>query len=92
MKKLKFYLTNKMSLETEITFTSNLLLELNASKKSTIYSPASILNALAMVYVGSDEETARQIAQIIAEKGLLLIQFVFCFLKSDSRSKAQRYN
>ena len=70
-----------MSLETEITFTSNFLTDLNASKKSTIYSPASILNALAMVYVGSDGETARQIAQIIAEKGLLLIQFVFCFFK-----------
>uniref|UniRef100_A0A914Y4D7 Serpin domain-containing protein n=1 Tax=Panagrolaimus superbus TaxID=310955 RepID=A0A914Y4D7_9BILA len=40
----------------------------DASEKSIIFSPSSILNGLAMFYVGCDGETATEIQQIIGKE------------------------
>ena len=56
-----------MSEEAEISFALRFLSLLNASKTSTVFSPASILNSLATLFVGSAEETAQQIQEVIGK-------------------------
>jgi serine protease inhibitor len=54
-----------MSLEAESNFSFNFLRCFNAEKESVIFSPASILTALAMVHCGANSNTAEQIADVI---------------------------
>uniref|UniRef100_A0A914QZ63 Serpin domain-containing protein n=1 Tax=Panagrolaimus davidi TaxID=227884 RepID=A0A914QZ63_9BILA len=56
-----------MSLEDEVNFSLKLLSLLDAANSSTIFSPASILNSLAMIHSGAKGKTAEEIASIIDE-------------------------
>uniref|UniRef100_A0AC35F3X2 Serpin domain-containing protein n=1 Tax=Panagrolaimus sp. PS1159 TaxID=55785 RepID=A0AC35F3X2_9BILA len=56
-----------MSLESEAEFYFKLLPLLKASSNSTVFSPSSILNSLAIIYFGSDGNTAKQISDIIGK-------------------------
>uniref|UniRef100_A0A914R407 Serpin domain-containing protein n=1 Tax=Panagrolaimus davidi TaxID=227884 RepID=A0A914R407_9BILA len=56
-----------MSTKTEINFAIKFLNTLESCKKSTLFSPASILSSLAVIYAGSDE-LANQFGNLLGEE------------------------
>lgn len=55
-----------MSLEVEINFCLAFLKTLD-TQKSSVYSPASLLNALTLLYIGSSGETAEELSKVIGK-------------------------
>ena len=72
-----------MSFEAEAKFCLKFL-QIENNKKSLIYSPASLLNALALIYAGAGGKTAEEIAEIIGNSEILqfyiLIYVLNCFI------------
>ena len=56
-----------MSIENEVNFCFNVLRQEFSSKKSIVFSPAALLNNLALIYSGADGKTAEEIHQVLGK-------------------------
>uniref|UniRef100_A0AC35G0U8 Serpin domain-containing protein n=1 Tax=Panagrolaimus sp. PS1159 TaxID=55785 RepID=A0AC35G0U8_9BILA len=75
-----------MSLEAEINFCLNFLKTLD-SQKLSVYSPASLLNALTLLYIGSSGETAEELSKIVGGKDQTKAAIIDYYSKLFKRHK-----
>uniref|UniRef100_A0A914PGN4 Serpin domain-containing protein n=1 Tax=Panagrolaimus davidi TaxID=227884 RepID=A0A914PGN4_9BILA len=75
-----------MSLEVEINFCLNFLKTLDG-QKSSVYSPASLLNALTLLYIGSSGETAEELSKIVGGKNQTKAGIIDYYSKLFKRHK-----